>query len=357
MGDDLTINSNIMVIDDSLFILEFVQETLQDRYHVQTAQSAEKAYSLLEGYTPDLILLDLEMPKADGYEVLARIKYSPKWRDIPVIFLTGVADRKKEEKALSMGTIDYILKPISTGVLRKRVQIHLELTIYQKRLEKLVDLKTKQLLRTQELVLDVLANVTTFRDYDTGTHIIRTTNYTKLIVEKLLELGHPDYAVDAVYAYNIIKSAKLHDIGKISVPDDVLLKRGKLTPAEFEDIKLHTVFGAQMIDHVINNLEYDINFWVTAKEIIYHHHEWWNGDGYPKRINGKNIPVSARVMAIADVYDALISERPYKPAFTHEEAVDIIKREAGTHFDASLVDIIAGLFPKFKEVAYTFKDG
>lgn len=234
--------------------------------------------------------------------------------------------------------------------------MHLELTAYQKKLEDLVDSKTMQLLKTQDLILDILANVTTYRDNDTGAHLIRTTNYSKLIAERLLEIRHPDYMITPAYARNIIKCAKLHDIGKIAIPDMILLGEKKLTPEEFEEIKKHTIFGAQMIDNAIFDLGDDASFLATARELILHHHEWWNGSGYPKKLEGKDIPISARIMAIADVYDALISRRSYKEAFSHERAVDILEREAGTHFDFELMNIVSDLFPKFKEVAQAFKD-
>lgn len=356
MNDDITLNSKVLVVDDSLFILKVIKDMLADKYDVCLASSASIACAMLEEYIPDLILLDLEMPKINGYEFIKTLKSSQKWRDIPVIFLTGMDDRKKEEKALTMGAVDYILKPISAGVLRTRIQMHLELTAYQKKLEDLVDLKTRQLLRTQDLILDILANVTSYRDNDTGEHLIRTTNYSKLIAEKLLEIRHPEYTITPAYANNIIKCAKLHDIGKIAVPDSILLGDKRLTPEEFEEIKKHTTFGAQMIDNAILDLGDNASFLSTARELILHHHEWWNGSGYPKKLEGKEIPISARIMAIADVYDALISQRSYKEAFSHERAVDILQNEAGTHFDAVLMEIITDLFPKFKEVAQTFKD-
>lgn len=356
MSEEITLNSKILVIDDSMLILKFIQEMLKDKYEVQLAFSAEKAYAILESYLPDLILLDLEMPKIDGYQVLAQLKGTAKWRDIPVVFLTGMNDREKEEKALSMGAVDYILKPISAGVLRKRIQMHLELTAYQRKLESIVNTKTEQLLITQDLILDILANVTTYRDNDTGAHIIRTTNYSRLLVEKLLEEGRPDYLLSEAYAQNIIKSARLHDIGKIAIPDEILLKSEGLTPEEFEIIKMHTCYGAQMISNAITNLGDNASFLVTAREIILHHHERWDGSGYPDQLKGTDIPLSARIMAIADVYDALISSRPYKNSYSHEKAVEIMKSEAGIHFDAGLMEMAESIFPYFRDIADAFRD-
>lgn len=355
MHDDITLNSSILVVDDSLFILKVIQDMLQDRYTVRLAASAEAAGKMLEESVPDIVLLDLEMPRKDGYEFLGELKRNPDWHDIPVIFLTGMNDRKKEEKALQMGAVDYILKPISNGVLRKRIQMHLELTAYQKKLQNLVDLKTRQLLKTQDMILDILANVTSYRDTDTGAHLIRTTNYSKLIVERLLKAEHPDCAITPEYAHDIIKCAKLHDIGKIAVPDVILQGDRRLTQEEFEQIQKHTTFGAQMIDKTISGMGDDASFLLTAREVVLHHHEWWNGLGYPMQLKGKEIPLSARVMAIADVYDALISKRSYKEPFTHELAIGVLNSEIGTHFDPVMMDIIKDLFPQFKEIAETFQ--
>jgi putative two-component system response regulator len=255
-----------------------------------------------------------------------------------------------------MGAVDYILKPISAGVVLKRVQLHIELQNYRKSLELLVEAKTNQVQKSQDTILDILANVTAYRDNETGGHIRRTTVYTELIVEKLFAEGNHKYRMTRNYADNIIKSAKLHDIGKVAIADSVLLKPSRLTDAEFAQIKKHPTLGAKMIDNAVRQLGDDSTFLLVAKEIVYSHHEWWNGRGYPLGLSGEDIPLSGRVMAIADVYDALISDRPYKRSFKHQLAMDLIWEEAGTHFDPYLMEIMKDAFCTFNKVVYQYDE-
>ncbi|MDR2523083.1 MAG: response regulator [Synergistaceae bacterium] len=347
---------SILVVDDDPTNLRLLQEILRREYKVYSAPSGGKALTFLERRVPDLVLLDVEMPGMNGYEFIGRLKGDGRWRAIPVLFLTAQEDRDKEELAFSLGAVDYILKPISAGIVLSRVKLHLELGAHRKYLEHLVEHKTLQLQRAQDAILDILANVTAFRDSDTGYHIQRTTLYSQLLIENLLELGHPDYPVDRNYADHVIKSAKLHDIGKVAVPDSILLKPAKLSMAEFQLIKLHTTYGARMIDDAIANLGDDSSFLHVAREIVMAHHEWWNGLGYPDRLSGMAIPISARVMAIADVYDSLRSHRPYKMPLTHEETLIIMKRETGSHFDPHLMEFSAKVFDSFEAVAAEYHD-
>lgn len=347
---------NVLIVDDDATNLRLLQEILKENYKIFAAPSGERALAFLQKQTPDLILLDVEMPGMSGYEVIGRLKADPALRDIPVIFLTAQEGRDKEEQAFRLGAVDYILKPISAGVVTARVQLHLELETYKKRLEQLVERKTGQLQRVQDSILDILANITAFRDSDTGFHIERTTLYTKLLVENLLELEHPNYRIDKDYADHIVKSAKLHDIGKVAVPDSILLKPAKLSSGEFQLIKMHTTYGAEMIDDAIADLGNDASFLHVAREIVISHHEWWNGTGYPNGLVAELIPVSGRVMAIADVYDSLRSHRPYKMPMTHEYALSILEKETGTHFDPLLMELSTRVFDAFDIIATEYHD-
>jgi putative two-component system response regulator len=349
-------NFSILVVDDDPTNLRLLQEILKKTYKVYPAPSGERALRFLEHQIPDLILLDVEMPGMSGYEVIGRLKGDARWSDIPVIFLTALEGRDKEEQAFTLGAVDYILKPISSGVVGARVGLHLELETYKKGLESMVEQKTFQLQRAQDSILDMLANITAFRDSDTGYHIKRTTLYAQLVVENILKESHARYPIDRNYADHIIKSAKLHDIGKVAVPDSILLKPAKLTVAEFQLIKMHTTYGAQMIDDAIADLGDNSSFLHVAREIVIGHHEWWNGTGYPSRLAASAIPVSARVMAIADVYDSLRSHRPYKVPMAHEEALAIMKKETGTHFDPLLMELSLSTFDAFAAVATEYHD-
>ena len=346
----------ILVVDDNPTNLRFLQEILKDDYKIYASPSGERALAFLEKKIPDLILLDIEMPGIDGYEMIGRLKNDSRWVDIPVIFLTAQEGRDKELQAFSMGAVDYILKPISYGVVLSRVRLHMELEMYKKRLEEMVELKTIELLHTQDSILDMLSNLTAYRDNETGAHIKRTTIYVELIAKHLLSINHPGYVISREYAENMTRSSKLHDIGKIGVPDNILLKPGRLTPEEFEIIKQHTVLGAQILDDAIADLSTTSPFLYVGREIVLGHHERWDGSGYPQQQKGTEIPLSARVMAIADVYDALISKRPYKKAFTHEEAMEVILQSSGTHFDPHLMELCAPIFDGFAGIAAKYLD-
>lgn len=346
----------VLCVDDEPTNLKFIKEILKNDYQVYLAPSGERALIFLRLKIPDIILLDVEMPRMSGYDVIRELKGNPVWEGIPVVFLTGLEGRDNEEAAFVLGAVDYILKPISAGVLKARVKLHIELEAYRRNLEELVDIRTQQLTQTQDCILDVLANVTSYRDQETGGHIKRTTYYTEVIVDLLMENPVEGYIPDEDYAVSMIKSARLHDIGKVAVPDSILLKPGKLTAAEFNAIKLHTIYGAQLIDNAMTELGETSSFLDVAREIIIGHHERWNGAGYPNGLSGTDIPLSARLMAIVDVYDALISHRPYKEPFSHETAIDIIVGDAGTHFDPKLIEICKPIFYKFKEVAESNRD-
>lgn len=346
----------ILLVDDDPNNLRLLQEILQGDYKIYAALSAERALRFLEKMSPNLILLDIEMPGISGYDLIQRLKSDYRWLDIPVIFLTGIEGRESEYKAFEMGAVDYVLKPISANVVRLRVSHHIELQSYKEELEHMVTRKTEQLEKTQDAVLEMLANVTAIRDNETGAHIKRTTGYVELLVNNLIKTGHVDYVVGQEYADNLIKSAKLHDIGKVAIQDGILLKPTKLTDFEFDIIKKHTVFGAHILDQAIKELGDDSYFLFIARQLIISHHEQWDGTGYPGGLERNEIPLAGRIMAVADVYDALVSERPYKAPFSHEEALNIILKDSGTHFDPTLLKLSEPIFSGFAEVAKAYKD-
>lgn len=350
MSDKLGVHT-ILAIDDDATNLRMLQEILRPVYKVYAAPSGQRALAFLDRNTPDLILLDVEMPGMDGYQVIRKLKENPRLAQIPVLFLTAQEGRDKEEMALHLGAVDYVLKPITSGVVRARVNLHIELEDYRKRLETLVEQKTEQLRDTQDSILDILAGVTAWRDSGTGGHIIRTTTFSQMVVDCLLEKNHPNYLLSPQYGEHIVKTSKLHDIGKVAVSDTILLKPGRLTTEEFNEIKKHTTYGASMIDDAIADLGDDTSFLHVAREIVVSHHEWWNGSGYPQGLAGDNIPISGRIMAISDIYDSLTSERPYKGTMSHQQAMDIIYAETGNHFDPLLIELLGDTFPKFEAVA------
>lgn len=354
--DTITEKPVILAVDDDATNLRFLGEILQEQYKPYLAPSGERAIRFLEKRIPDLILLDVEMPQMSGYEVIRQIKQNEKWKDIPIIFLTGLEGRDNEKEALALGAVDYILKPISAEIVKARAGLHIELELYRKGLEKMVKKRTVQLHRTQDVILDILANMTSVRDSETGAHIKRTTYYVQELVDNLRQKDHPRYQIPDLYAENIIKSAKLHDIGKVAVPDHILLKPARLTEVEFEMIKQHTTYGAQILESAIAELQEESYFLNVAKEIVESHHEKWNGQGYPKGLKGEEIPLSGRIMAVADVYDALISNRPYKQGFSHEQAVEIILKDSGTHFDPTLLELCRDSLDKFREIAQQHQD-
>lgn len=356
--------ATILIVDDTPDNLSLMGNILKDDYKVRVANNGEKALKIAGGEKkPDLILLDIMMPKIDGYEVCKRLKNSAVTRDIPVIFLTAKVEETDEKLGLELGAVDYITKPISIPILAARVKNHLQLKIASDFLrnqnnffEMEVKKRTAEIRTIQDVTILALASLAETRDSETGYHIKRTQLYVKILAKQLQ--SHPrffeimsDNFIDMLY-----KSAPLHDIGKVGIPDHVLLKPGKLSSEEFEIMKSHTTIGKKAIENAEKQLEESIYFLECAKEIAYYHHEKWDGGGYPEGIGGNDIPVSARIMAIADVYDALISKRVYKPKIPHEKAVDIIVEGRGKHFDPDMIDAFLEIKDEFKAIADRYND-
>lgn len=341
---------SILCIDDNGANLQALQGIFQDIYKVYMSPTGERALTFLEKTLPDLILLDIEMPGMDGYEVIGRLRSHERTARIPVIFLTGRVGESHEIRALELGAEDFISKPFVPQVVLARVKHQLELSQYRRGLETMVRQQTAQVVKMQDIALGLLASATEYRDLETGGHIQRTTRYVQILLEGLTRFNDPAYHVEPLMAEYMVKTAKLHDIGKIGVPDSILLKPGALSAAEFEIIKKHTVIGADMLKGGIEAMA-GPSLLDVALEIVMAHHEKWDGSGYPQGLKGADIPLAGRIMAIADVYDAMISVRPYKPAYPHHEAVMVIEQGRGTHFDPVLVDLFMELHPHFAETA------
>jgi len=319
----------VFVVDDNNVNLLSADEALSKYYRVYTIPSASGMFELLEDIMPDIILLDILMPEMDGFETLKRLKSNGKYAGIPVIFVTSRNDPLTESLGFEIGAIDFISKPFSGPVLLHRIKTHLEI-------EDIIRERTDNIKKMKNSIVSVLANMVENRDTITGSHIERTTKYIRLILDKMLELGVYSDKIKQWDLEIAISSARLHDVGKIIISDSILNKPGGLSPEEFEIIKTHAAEGEKIIDTIIEDSGDEI-FLQYAKMFAGYHHERWDGQGYPHRLKGTDIPLQGRIMAVADVYDALVSKRSYKKAFSHNEAVEIIKNSSGTHLDPQLI--------------------
>lgn len=354
----------ILVVDDTPDNLTLVSNLLKKDYRVRVAISGEKALKIaLSEAPPDLILLDVMMPVMDGYEVCQQLRNNTLTAHIPIIFLTAKSEVEDERKGLSLGASDYITKPISPPILEARVKTHLVakahadfLTDKTAYLEDEVARRTRELTAIQDVTIQAMASLAETRDSDTGNHIRRTQFYVRALTSKLQ--NHPRFSAfltDSMIEM-IFKSAPLHDIGKVGIPDRILLKPGRFDPAEFEIMKTHTTLGRDAIQAAENSLGLKVDFLSLAKEIAYGHQEKWDGSGYPLGLSGEAIPVSARVMAVADVYDALISRRVYKESMSHDKAVAIIEEGKGTHFDPDMVEAFLSIQDEIRAIAARYAD-
>jgi putative two-component system response regulator len=344
----------LFLVDDNPANLRIGKNVLSEKYHVATAPSADKMFSLLENNIPEIILLDIDMPEMNGYEAIKALKSKPETKDIPVIFLTARTESGDELEGLSLGAIDYIGKPFQPPLLLKRIEVHLlvesqrkSLKNFNDNLQVMVEEKTQSVLDLQNALLKTMAELVECRDDITGGHIERTQRGVQILLEEIERSGvYAEETKDWSHSL-LLQSCQLHDVGKISISDSVLKKPGKLTDEEFEDMKKHTSFGKQIVEKV-EALAKESDFLKYAKIFAATHHEKWDGTGYPEGLKEHGIPLLGRIMAIADVYDALVSIRPYKKAFTHEEAVDIIVKGKGTQFDPVLVDVFLRTSDQFK---------
>ena len=347
----------IFLVDDDATNLMVGKNVLGDSYNIITLNSGPTLFKFLQRVKPDLILLDITMPEMSGYDVMRQLKSDPETAEIPVIFLTALDSEEIEYEGLSLGARDFITKPFSPPLLLKRIELHLlvesqrqELVNYNNNLEDMVEEKLKTVVELKNIVLKTMAELVEYRDEITGGHIDRTQRYVKVMIDAMRDAGVYLNEVESWDEALVLQSSQLHDVGKISVKDSILFKPGKLTTEEFEEIKGHTIFGEKVICNLINSTS-DSGFLEYARIFAISHHEKWNGQGYPNGLSGTDIPLLGRVMAIADVYDALVTDRPYKKAFSHEEAVEIITADSGTHFDPVLVELFMGVHEKFHKIS------
>lgn len=349
----------ILIVDDEPVNLAVLAELLRPEYRVRAATSGADALKVAAlSPIPDLILLDVMMPRMDGYEVLRRLQADPGTRDIPVIFLTALAAPADEEQGLAAGAVDYITKPIRPVVLSARVKTQLEALrarLFLRDQNAFLEAEVQRRMADHDLAQQVgiraLAQLAETRDADTGGHIRRTQAYVELLAGALR--SHPRFSgfLTPENIRLLVQSAPLHDIGKVGIPDSVLLKRSPLTPDEMKMMERHARLGFEAIERAEADVERSVPFLVLAKEIARWHHERWDGSGYPDGLAGEDIPVSARIMAVADVFDAMTMSRVYKPALSIDSARDYIARNRGTHFDPDVVDAFVSVQEQFFAVA------
>ncbi|MDR2503404.1 MAG: two-component system response regulator [Deltaproteobacteria bacterium] len=353
----------VLIVDDTADNITLLTSLLGNLYKNKVATNGPKALQIASKEPPDLVLLDIMMPGMDGYSVCKELKANPATKDVPVIFLTAKAQEDDETHGFELGAVDYITKPISPPILMARVATHLalqqarkSLAKHNEELEAEVEARTRQLAGLQDSLITAMAAMSETRDNETGQHIRRTQLYLHALAEHLKD--HPKFkdSLTERTITMIYKSAPLHDIGKVGVPDRILLKPDRLTPEEFEEMKKHTVYGRDTILAAEKELDTPELFLEIACDIAYMHHEKWNGSGYPTGASGDNIPIAARMMAIADVYDALISKRVYKDAMSHEKASSIISEGRGTHFDPDIVDTFLRISDLFDSIAKAHSD-
>ncbi len=354
----------ILVVDDTPENLTMMSFLLKDRYKVKVANHGQKALRIAASEPqPDLILLDIMMPEMDGYEVCRQLQQDPQTRNIPIIFLTAKASVEDEEFGLGLGVVDYITKPISPPVVLARVKTHLSLKASadflrskSDYLEQEVAKRTREISAVQDVTILAMASLAETRDNETGNHIRRTQHYVKALAEALRQQPKFATVLDDHTIAMLFKSAPLHDIGKVGIPDRILLKPGRYEPEEFAIMQRHPLLGLQAIEHAEQSLGTSVDFLRVAKEIAYGHHEKWDGSGYPQGLVGEAIPLSARLMAVADVYDALISRRVYKEGMPHQQAAEIIAQGRGSHFDPDVVDAFFQIEQTFVAIAQRYLD-
>ncbi|MCL2013396.1 MAG: response regulator [Oscillospiraceae bacterium] len=325
----------IFIVDDNGTNLAMAKHVLEEHYNAIALPSAEKLFLMLEDTKPDLILLDIKMPCMDGFDTLRLLKSYEDYKNIPVIFLTGKGDTSTEVKGFELGVVDFIHKPFSAPILFNRVRTHLHIdSIVRERSEKLEAMKNA--------IISVLADIIERRDHVTGGHVENTMRYCEKLLEAMKEKGVYKEELETMDISFLAGSTRLHDIGKVRIPDSILNKPGVFTADEYEIMKTHVYEGEQIINQIISKTG-DERFLHNAMLFAGFHHERWDGKGYPYGLQGTDIPLHGRVLAVVDVYDALISERPYKKELSKDEAVKIIGKESGKHFDPAIADIFVEL--------------
>lgn len=338
----------VLIIDDNGINLRTAKEALDDYYEVITVNSCKMALRYLEQHTPDIILLDIQMPEIDGFETMAAIRSLPQTEDTPIIFLTAQNNIDDEIRGLELGAVDYIHKPFQPQIMRMRIRTQLALANYQDHLEDIIIQKTEQVARVETALVASLNDLLDIRDGITGSHVRRTAKYFEFLLNALDKAHTFPETITPDYKARLLRGAPLHDLGKVGISDNTLLKPSHLSPEEMEFMRQHSTFGGQALAHAVEIVGED-SFLNDARDMAYYHHEKWNGAGYPKGLSGEEIPLSARILAVADVYDALTSQRTYKNAFSHEKAVSILLDEDGISFDPRIMQV-------FREIEYQFAE-
>jgi putative two-component system response regulator len=343
LSDPLAPLATVLVVDDTPGNIDILTGVLAPTYRVKVATSGARALEVAaQDEPPDLILLDIMMPGMDGYEVIRRLKANPLTRRIPVLFITAKETPEDEQKGFDLGCVDYITKPISAPRVRARVRTHLALHDQNRALEAAVRDRTRELQETRLQIIQRLGRAAEYRDNETGMHVIRMSHASQIIA---LELGLPGQEAET-----LLTAEPMHDIGKIGIPDRVLLKPGKLDAEEWAIMRRHPEIGHGIIgSHPSPLLR-------MAAEVALTHHEKWDGNGYPRGLRGEEIPQVGRIVAVADVFDALTSVRPYKPAWTVEAAVEELKRGSGTHFQPQVVEAFLARLEDILAVTSAYRD-
>ena len=353
----------VLIVDDHPGNLANLIEILDQTYQLRLAKSGRETLAVVSlKPIPDLILLDIMMPEMDGFHVLKSLQENAETRDIPVIFVTAKDQPRDEEIGFERGAVDYITKPLRPGVLRARIRNHIELKRARDALKSHNQLlltevarRKQEIQRIQTLSVDALAELAKIRDNETGNHIRRTQEYVRTLAMSLLNHPrHRDLNLEAVGL--IAQSAPLHDIGKVGIPDSILLKPGKLTSEEWEIMKTHAALGAEALELAERRSQQPIPYLEYAKDIARHHHEKWDGSGYPDQLAGEDIPFAARLMAVADVFDALVFARVYKPSWSYQKALDTIVEASGQHFDPVIVEAFQNHFDECAAIAEEYAD-
>jgi putative two-component system response regulator len=349
-GKTEPLRADILIVDDVPANLTLLAGMLKEKgYHVRPVPSGKLALKAVEREAPDLILLDITMPEMDGFEVCRKLKDDVRFHDIPVIFISALTETLDKVKAFGSGGVDYVTKPFQFEEVEARVETHLKLHRYQQRLEELVQEKVYEISASQLSTIFALSKLAESRDTDTGKHLERVQTYCRMLAEKLGQEAPYNSEIDKAFIYDIINASPLHDIGKVAIPDHVLLKAGKLTPEEFGIMKKHPSVGASTMA-AVRAIYPGNNFINMGIAIAMSHHERWDGAGYPDGLKGEDIPLSARIMAVADVYDALRSKRCYKPSLSREQSREIVASGSGTQFDPEAVAAFLAIEEEFDRV-------
>ncbi|MDR2350082.1 MAG: response regulator [Deltaproteobacteria bacterium] len=361
--ENLLPRKRIMIVDDNATNLMFAKTALFDRFDVFTVPSAAKMFNLLPSSSPDLILLDISMPEMDGYEALKILKSKEEWKNIPVIFLTGMDQAKEETDGLALGAIDYIYKPFEPRLLKKRIENYIQLaelkdtlakndvrlTDRNKNLDILLTLKNKSSRELCVSIFSVLSDMVENRNHKIQTKRGRTRDWVKILIDAMLERGVYKSTLESWNMEEVAMAAELHDLGKIEIPEALILKKSRLTPAELEVVKKHTIYGELMLERMGTQIA-NRDFVAHAQLFCLNHHERWDGSGYPRALKAHEIPLQGRIMAIVDVYDALTNVRPYKKAFPHYYAIKVLLEGSSGYFDPSIMEV-------FREIAWKFDIG